>query len=168
MPLLVLGFFALQLDRSNISNALTSTITTDLGISSDTINAGNQLQIAAIIIFEIPSNIILQKFGAPIWITGQCLLWGAISTFQAFIKNQSQFYATRFLLGMFEAGYIPGSMFVIALFYKRAELAKRTAIFYVGNYFAAGTGSLIAAGIFQISGRNGLSGWQWLFLSEFE
>ena len=165
MPLLVLGFFALQLDRSNISNALTSTIVEDLKITRNDINSGNQLQSAGIVIFEIPSNILLQRVGAPIWITFQAIAWGMIALFQAFITNKGSYYATRFLLGMFEAGYIPGSMFVLAIFYKRDELAIRTAVFYVGNYFAAGTGSLIAAGILKLAGKNGLGGWQWLFIS---
>ena len=166
MPLLCLGFFALQLDRSNISNAMTSTITKDLGITSDEVNSGNQLQIAALIAFEIPSNIMLQRFGPPIWITFQSLAWGLVALFQAFMKNKKSFYATRFLLGMFEAGYMPGCQFIMASFYKRDELAMRTAIFYFGNYLATGTGSLIAAGVLRLAGSAGLSGWQWLFISE--
>ncbi|RDW84473.1 hypothetical protein BP6252_02063 [Coleophoma cylindrospora] len=164
MPLVVLGLFALQLDKSNISNALTSTITTDLGISSDTVNAGNQLQQAGIVIFEIPSNILLQRVGAPIWITFQALAWGSIALFQAFVTNKQSFFATRFLLGMFESGYLPGSMFILSWFYKRDELALRTTVLYIGNYFAAGTGSFIAAGVFKMSGTCGLSGWRWLFI----
>ena len=66
MPLLVLGFYALQLDRSNIGNALTDTLTTDLNITKDDVNTGDQLMMAGIIIAEIPSNILLQKLGAPI------------------------------------------------------------------------------------------------------
>ena len=167
MPLLCLGFFALQLDRSNISNAMTSTITKDLGITSDEVNSGNQLQIAALIAFEIPSNIMLQRFGPPIWITFQSLAWGLVALFQAFVKNKKSFYATRFLLGMFEAGYMPGCQFIMASFYKRDELAMRTAIFYFGNYLATATGSLIAAGVLRLAGSAGLGGWQWLFISEW-
>ncbi|KAF5675376.1 nicotinamide mononucleotide permease [Fusarium circinatum] len=79
MPLLVLVFYALQLDRSNISNALTDTLTADLSITKDDVNLGDQLMMAAIIIAEIPSNIILQKLGAPVWPTGQVLIWGTIA-----------------------------------------------------------------------------------------
>ncbi|KAK5065192.1 hypothetical protein LTR84_001029 [Exophiala bonariae] len=166
MPILVAGFFVLQLDRSNIGNALTSTLTKDLGITRDEVNAGNQLQIAAIVIFEIPSNIILQRVGASVWITFLAFAWGIIATLQAFCTNKGSFYATRFLLGAFEAGYIPGCQYILALFYRRTELAQRTAIFYVGNYLAAGTGSLMAAGILQLEGARGLAGWQWIFLIE--
>jgi len=167
MPLLVLGFFVLQLDRSNISNALSGTITKDLHISTNDVNAGNQLQLAAIVAFEIPSNLVLQRVGPSKWITFLGLAWGLVATFQAFCKGKASFFATRFLLGMFEAGFIPGCQYVLASFYKRQELATRTAFFYVGNYFAAGTGSLMASGILKMQGRHGLSGWQWLFLSTF-
>ncbi|KAL9563555.1 hypothetical protein ACKAV7_012223 [Fusarium commune] len=166
MPLLVLGFYALQLDRSNISNALTDTLTTDLNITKDDVNLGDQLMMAGIIIAEIPSNIILQKLGAPIWLTGQVLIWGTIALTQAWVTNVHSFFATRFLLGLFEAGFIPGGQYMLALFYREKELALRTSVFYFGNYFATTTGSLIAAGVLQMGGIAGLAGWQWLFIIE--
>ncbi|KAH8656927.1 major facilitator superfamily domain-containing protein [Ilyonectria robusta] len=166
MPMLVGGFFVLQLDRSNISNALTDTLTTDLGITSDDVNLGSQLMLIGIIVAEIPSNVLLQKLGAPIWLTFQMFVWGLIALTQAWCTNIHSFYATRFLLGLFEGGYIPGAQYMLALFYTRKELASRTAIFYFGNYSATATGSLIAAGVLQMAGINGLSGWQWLFILE--
>ncbi|KAF2129694.1 MFS general substrate transporter [Dothidotthia symphoricarpi CBS 119687] len=166
MPLLVLGFLVLQLDRSNISNALTDTITTDLGITSNDVNLGNQLMLAGIIISELPSNLGLQRVGAPIWLTGQMCIWGTIALAQAWVTNVDSFFATRFILGVFEGGYVPGAQYMLSLFYTREELALRTAIFYFGNYFATATGSLMAAGILQLAGRSGLSGWQWLFIIE--
>ncbi|KLO83673.1 nicotinamide mononucleotide permease [Fusarium fujikuroi] len=166
MPLLVLGFYALQLDRSNISNALTDTLTTDLNITKDDVNLGDQLMMAGIIIAEIPSNIILQKLGAPIWLTGQVLIWGTVALTQAWVTNVHSFFATRFLLGFCEAGFIPGGQYMLALFYREKELALRTSIFYFGNYFATATGSLIAAGVLQMGGIAGLAGWQWLFIIE--
>lgn len=166
MPLLVAGFFVLQLDRSNISNALTDTITQDLGITRNDVNLGSQLMLAGIVIAEIPSNIILQRIGAPWWLTIQMLIWGTIALTQAWVTNIHSFLATRFLLGIFEGGYIPGGQYMLALFYTREELALRTAIFYFGNYSATATGSLIAAGILNMGGTVGLSGWQWLFISK--
>ncbi|KAF7556160.1 hypothetical protein G7Z17_g1638 [Cylindrodendrum hubeiense] len=166
MPLLVGGFFVLQLDRSNISNALTDTITTDLGITSDDVNLGSQIMSIGIVVAEIPSNIILQKLGAPVWLTFQMFIWGLVALTQAWCTDIHSFYATRFLLGLFEGGYIPGAQYMLALFYTRKELALRTAIFYFGNYSATATGSLIAAGVLQMAGIKGLSGWQWLFILE--
>jgi hypothetical protein len=74
MPLLMAGFFVLQLDRSNIGNALTDTLTTDLGITTDDVNVGNQFMSAGIVIAEIPLNLILQRVGAPVWLTLQMLI----------------------------------------------------------------------------------------------
>jgi MFS family permease len=166
MPLLVLGFFVLQLDRGNISNALTDTITQDLGISNDDVNLGSQLMLAGIVVAELPSNMLLQRVGAPVWLTGQMGIWGTIALTQAWVTNKSSFFATRFILGIFEGGYVPGGQYMLSLFYTREELATRTSIFYFGNYFAAATGSLMAAGILKLAGTNGLSGWQWLFISK--
>ncbi|KAK2732263.1 major facilitator superfamily transporter [Colletotrichum kahawae] len=166
MPLLVVGFYVLQLDRTNISNALTDTLTQDLGITNNQVNIGNQLMLAGIVIAEIPSNLILQRVGAPVWLTLQVAIWGTIALMQAWCTNVHSFYATRMLLGLFEGGFIPGAQYMLALFYKRDELALRTSIFYFGNYSAAATGSLIAAGILQMGGKGGLAGWQWLFVIE--
>src|SRR5262245_51489887 len=121
----MLGFFALQLDKTNISSALTSSFTDDIGITNNIVNNGIQLQLASIVAFEIPSNMILSRVGAPIWLTFECFAWGMVATFQAFIRNKSSFYATRFLLGTFEAGYLAGSLLVIGTFYTKRETALR-------------------------------------------
>lgn len=162
----MLGFFILQLDRSNISNALTDTLTEDLGITSDQVSTGNQLMLVGIVISEIPANLVLQKLGAPVWLTAQMAIWGTIALTQAWCTGLSSFYATRFLLGIFEGGYVPGAQYLLALFYTENELARRTAIFYFGNYFATAVGSLIAAAILRLGGAYGISGWQWLFISK--
>ncbi|KAJ6788649.1 hypothetical protein PWT90_06957 [Aphanocladium album] len=166
LPILVLGFIALQFDRSNISNALTNTFQKDLGISLGQVNAGSQIFQAGILVSEIPANIVLQKLGARVWLMTLLAIWGTITLTQAWMTNVRSFYTTRFLLGFFEGGFIPGSQYVLALFYKSDELALRTAIFYFGNYAATGTGSLLAAGILKMDGTSSLSGWRWLFILE--
>ncbi|RDW60278.1 hypothetical protein BP5796_11884 [Coleophoma crateriformis] len=139
MPLLLAGFFVLQLDRSNIDNALTASIVKDLKLaSSNSISSGNQIQTATIIAYEIPSNILLQKVRGPIWNTFEIMICVSVALFQAFMTNKSSYYATRFLLGLFEAGFIPACQFMMGVFYNRDELAIRTTIFYIGNYFATG------------------------------
>lgn len=165
MPVLIIGFFVLQLDRSNMGNALTDTIVEDLHITTDTVSIGNQLMSAGVVVAEIPSNLVLQRLGARVWLPILVTIWGVIALSQAFVTNIHSFYATRFLLGLFEGGYIPGVQYVLALFYKENELAMRTSIFYFGNYFSTATGSLIAAGILKMGGQHGLAGWQWLFIS---
>lgn len=166
MTLLAFAFFALQLDRSNISNALTASFAKDIGITSDEASHGNMLQSAAIVACEIPSNYILQWMGPSKWLIMQSICWGCVGVFQCFVKNKSSYYATRWLLGMFEAGYIPGALFYISTFYKREELASRTAVFYFGNYVATGVGSLMAAAILRHFATSSWGSWRYLFLIE--
>ncbi|RFU27467.1 hypothetical protein B7463_g8875, partial [Scytalidium lignicola] len=138
LPLLGLSFFALQMDRGNIANALTDTITHDLGITTNQINIGTQLLSCGIIIIEIPSNILLQKVGPQRWL----------------------------LLGLCEAGFIPGALYTMSNWYKKSETSFRVSVFFVGNLLAAATISLIGAGILSMSGRYGIAGWKWLFMIE--
>ncbi|KAL2683291.1 hypothetical protein Neosp_007761 [[Neocosmospora] mangrovei] len=152
MPLLIIGFFVLQLDRSNIGNAMTDNFMPEVGINQFQYNVGNQLMYLGIVLFEIPSNLILYRVGPAVWIGFQILAWGLVATLQAFIKGQGYgaYLATRFLLG----------------FYKQEETSKRFGIFFVGNMAANGAAGLLAFGILRMRGIGGLSGWQWLFLIE--
>ncbi|PKS08198.1 hypothetical protein jhhlp_005474 [Lomentospora prolificans] len=100
MPLLILGFFVLQLDRGNIGNALTDFFLEDVGVTQNQFNVGQQLLSLGIILLEIPSNIVLYRIGPTFWISGQIIAWGLVATFQAFQKGQGAFLATRILLGL--------------------------------------------------------------------
>lgn len=164
LPLMIWGFFSLQLDRSNLGNAITDTIGQDLHMTTDELANGNVLQSAAIVAAELPSNYLLQLAGPHRWLMFQSALWGLVGIFQSFITNKGSYYATRWLLGMFEAGYIPGSLYYLSGFYKRKEMATRTALFYFGNYFAAGVGSLLAAAIIRGFQNRAWSAWRYLFV----
>ncbi|KAI9733997.1 MAG: hypothetical protein M1834_002654 [Cirrosporium novae-zelandiae] len=166
LPLLMLAFFALQMDRGNISAALTDTITEDLGISTNQINIGNQLLSAGIVILEIPSNVILQRIGPQKWLAGQIMCWGLVATLQLFATNLGGYLATRLLLGLCEAGFIPGALYIMSTWYKKSETSLRVSIFFLGNILAVATSALIGAGILTLAGKHGLAGWQWLFLIE--
>ncbi|KAJ4264354.1 hypothetical protein NW762_005551 [Fusarium torreyae] len=166
MPLLVLGFFALQLDRGNIGNALTDSFLADVGITQNQFNVGQQLLSAGIIIFEIPSNLVLYRIGPTLWIGGQIIAWGLVATFQAFQKGLGPFLATRFLIGMFEAGFIPASLFTITRWYKKDEISKRFSWFFLGNQLASALSGIIAYGVLHMRGIANLTGWQWLFILE--
>lgn len=109
LPTLAFAFFALQLDRGNISAVLTSTITDDLKITTNQVNIGTQLLSAGIVLSEIPSNIILQRVGPRVWLSGQLFAWGLVATFQAFVNSYPAYLVTRILLGLCEGGFIPGS-----------------------------------------------------------
>ena len=158
--MLMLGLFSLQMDKGNLSYALTTSFTKDLGIDNDKVNYGQQLMLAAIVIFEIPFNIILSRTGPARWLTVQIFAWSIIATAQAAIHNVAGFYATRFLLGMWEAGYLAASLTILNSFYTRKEMAMRVTLVYIGNYFSSGVGGLLAGAIFNISESTGLKKWQ--------
>ncbi|KAG6809331.1 hypothetical protein H0H92_000668 [Tricholoma furcatifolium] len=102
LPIVALAFFSLQMERGNISAVMTSTITKDLKVNMNQINVGTQLLSAGIVLSEIPSNIILQRLGPRVWLSGQLFAWGLVATFQAFIKSYPAFLVTRLLLGSCE------------------------------------------------------------------
>lgn len=166
LPVLGLAFFALQMDRGNISNALTSTITTDLGINTNQINVGTAVLSAGIVVLEIPSNILLQKVGPQRWLSGQIIAWGLVALFQNFITNYAGYLVTRLILGLCEAGFIPGALYTMSTWYKRDETSLRVSIFFLGNLLAVALTSLIGAGILTMGDRYGVAGWRWLFIVE--
>ncbi|KAJ5640925.1 hypothetical protein N7528_000550 [Penicillium herquei] len=166
IPTLAIAFFAMQLDRGNISAVLTSTITTDLNVTTDQLNVGTQLLSAGIVLAEIPSNIILQRLGPRVWLSGQLFAWGLVATFQAFVQSYPAYLATRILLGLCEGGFIPGALYYLSTWYKKDETSLRTSLFFYGQMFASATSSLISAGVLELNGTCGLEGWRWIFLIE--
>ncbi|KAH0842970.1 alternative sulfate transporter [Fonsecaea pedrosoi] len=164
MPLLTLGFFCLQLDRGNMANAITDDFMEDVGITQNQFNVGQQMLSLGIVLFEIPSNMILYRVGPGKWLTLQLFLFGTVSTFQAFQKSYGSFIATRFLLGITESGFIPGGLWTLSTWYTRKETAKRVMIFYFGNQFGQASAKLLAYGILHMRGVGGKSGWFWLFV----
>ncbi|KAH7041593.1 alternative sulfate transporter [Microdochium trichocladiopsis] len=166
LSLLMICFFAFQLDRANAGNALTDNFLGDVGITQDQFNIGSQLLNAGIVLLEIPSNIILYRVGPKLWIGCQIIAWSMVATFQAFQKGLGAFLATRLLLGLLESGFIPGSLYTLGCWYKNGELSRRFALFFLGNGIAQACGGLIAYGILRMRGLGGLAGWQWLFLLE--
>ena len=166
MPLLWLGFFVFQLERGNISNALTDGFLKAVGITQDQFNTGQGVLYLGIVLLEIPSNVLLNKFSAQKWLTIQVFAFGLVATFQAWQHNYASFLATRILLGVTECGYIPGALYTISTFYKRSELARRNAIFFTATATASACSGLLATGILPLAGTDGLAGWRWIFIVE--
>lgn len=166
LALLTVCFFCMQMDRGNIGNAVTDDLFADINIKQHQYNVGQQLLYLGIVLLEIPSNIILYRVGPRWWLSGQIIAWGAVEIGQYAMHNVGSFYATRILLGLCEAGFIPAALYTLSMWYKRAETSKRFAIFYFGNLVSQGGTSLLAYGIFQLGGRRGLTGWQWMFIIE--
>ena len=152
-----------ELDRGNISNALTDRFQEDIGIDQDQFNIGQQMLSLGIVLFEIPSNMILYRVGPGKWLTLQLFLFGFVSLFQSFQNNYASFLATRFLLGVTESGFIPGGLWTLSTWYTRAETAKRVMFFYFGNQFGQASSKLLAYGILHMRGVGGKAGWFWLF-----
>jgi MFS family permease len=107
----------IELDRGNIANAITDDFMEDLGISQNQFNVGQQMLSLGIVLFEIPSNMILYRVGPGKWLTLQLFLFGIVSTFQAFQTNYDSFVATRLLLGITESGFIPGGLWTLSTWY---------------------------------------------------
>ncbi|KAJ1336177.1 MFS transporter ACS family allantoate permease [Microdochium nivale] len=166
LPLLFLGLFVFQLDRMNLASALTAGFATDVGIDQDTINLGNQLMYMGNVVLEIPSNMLLQRLGPRKWISAQIVMFGTTACLQVFVNNRAGFIASRLMLGLTEAGYIPGALYTLSTWYTNAELARRVAVFFFGMFGGNAMSPLLAAGILQLEGIHGLRGWQWLFLVE--
>lgn len=160
----VLTLLVAELDRGNIANALTDDFLEDVGITQNQFNVGQQMLSLGIVLFEIPSNMVLYRVGPGKWLTLQLFLFGFVSTFQAFQKGYGVFIATRFLLGMTESGFIPGGLWTLSTWYTRAETAKRVMIFYFGNQLGQATAKLLAYPILHMRDVGGKAGWFWLFM----
>ena len=176
--------FCLSADRGNIANAITDNFMKDVGINQDQFNVGQQMLSLGIVLFEIPSNMILYRVGPGRWLTLQLFFFGTVSTFQAFQNSYGSFIATRFLLGVSESGqsfrwifrdrrdltcrscssgFIPGGLWTLSTWYTRDETAKRVMFFYFGNQFGQASSKLLAYGILHMRGVGGKPGWFWLF-----
>lgn len=116
-----------------------------------------------IVLFEIPSNMILYRVGPGKWLTLQLFLFGTVSTFQSWQHNYASLMVCRFLLGTTESGFIPGGLWTLSTWYTRKETAKRVMFFYFGNQFGQASSKLIAYGILHMRGVAGKPGWFWLF-----
>ncbi|KAL4860973.1 hypothetical protein BDV12DRAFT_191390 [Aspergillus spectabilis] len=164
LPLLCFGMIMFQLDRMNVASALTGGFAADIGVTQNTINLGNQLMFLGIIVLEIPSNMLLQKIGPSKWIPAQVFVFGLIATMQVFLKNRAGFLVTRMLLGLAEAGYIPGSIYTLSTWYTPQELGRRVAILFFGMFGGNAISPLLGAGILRLHDSGGLTGWKYIFL----
>lgn len=154
------------LTNFQLASALTGGFNDDISIDQSTVNLGNQMMFLGIVVLEIPFNMILQKLGPRKWISMQVFIFGLIATMQVFVRNRNGFLVVRSFLGLAEADYIPGSCYTLSTWYNKKELAKRVAIFFFGMFGGNALSPILASGILQLNGAQGLRGWQWLFMLE--
>ncbi|MCJ1354999.1 MAG: hypothetical protein MMC33_004990 [Icmadophila ericetorum] len=159
-------FFALQLDRGNIVQALSDNMLTDLHMTTNDYNNGMTIFYASFLFAELPSQMIGKKLGPDNWIPIQMVLWSCIASSQSRITGKKTFYITRFLLGLTEGGFIPDSVLYLTYFYKSKELPIRLSYFWGAYCLTSIVSAFLAFGILHLRGRNGMAGWQWLFALE--
>ncbi|KAI8093206.1 major facilitator superfamily domain-containing protein [Halteromyces radiatus] len=166
LPFLSLMYLFSSLDRSSLGNAVLDNFEQDVHITPDQFNTCVTIFYAGFLLFQIPSNILLKRFTAKKWLPFLMFVWGAIATLHATVSSFGQLMAMRFFLGLFEAGFFPGVIYFLTLFYKKNEMATRIALFWGSTVAAHAFAGVLAYGILQLRGSGGLSGWQWLFLIE--
>jgi D-galactonate transporter len=166
VPFLFLCYIVAFLDRVNVGFAKLQ-MAPDLKFSDAVYGFGAGIFFIGYFIFEVPSNVILDKVGAKLWIARIMIVWGIISAAFMFVQTEFWFYALRFLLGVAEAGFFPGIILYLTYWFPAPRRAKMTALFMTAIAIANVIGSPISGGIMQyMDGFNGWRGWQWLFLLE--
>ena len=169
IPLLFFCYIIAYVDRINISFAklqLREALGVDEAVFGSVFGFGAGLFFIGYFLFEVPSNLILQRVGARVWIARIMILWGIVSAAMMFITSPVTFYVMRFLLGAAEAGFFPGVILYLTYWYPAKERARAAALFAAGGVIAGIIGSPISGAVLGLSGVGGLAGWQWLFLLE--
>jgi sugar phosphate permease len=166
IPFLFLCYILAYLDRVNVGFAKLQMVK-DLSLSDAAFATGAGIFFIGYFFFEVPSNILLKKFGARAWIARIMISWGVISSLMMFVHSERMFYVMRFLLGIAEAGFFPGIIFYLTLWYPSRLRSTRTALFVSAIAVSGVLGNPISGAIMDsLSGTAGLAGWQWLFLFE--
>jgi MFS transporter, ACS family, tartrate transporter len=165
IPFLFLLYIIAWLDRVNVGFAALE-MNADLGFSSTVFGFGSGIFFLGYCLFEIPSNIILERVGARIWIARIMVTWGLISAGLMFVRTPAVFYLLRFLLGVAEAGFFPGVIYYLSLWYPTAQRARAIAAFMTAVPVTGLIGGPLSGALLGLDGIYGLKGWQWLFLLE--
>lgn len=165
MPLLFACLVAAFLDRVNVGFAAL-TMNRELGLSATVFGTGAGLFFLTYFILEVPSNLALERFGARRWIARIMITWGIVAGAMAFIQGSTSFYVLRLLLGAAEAGFAPGIMFFLTLWFPAAYRARALGYFLVAMPIASVIGAPISGFIVAADGAFGFKGWQLMFLIE--
>jgi MFS family permease len=165
LPILTIAYVLNYLDRTSVGFAAL-TMNRDLGLTAYEFGWGAGLLFASYSIFEIPSNLILYRFGARRWIARIMITWGVVAAANAFVVGPTGFYIVRLLLGAAEAGFFPGITFFLAAWFPAQYRARVLAWFLVAIPVSSVLGGPISALLLRMDGLAGLAGWQWMFIVE--
>jgi MFS transporter, ACS family, tartrate transporter len=165
VPFVMLLYFIAFIDRVNIGFAAL-TMNKELGFSPTVFGFGAGIFFLGYFLFEVPSNLVLDKVGARIWIARVMITWGLISGAMAFVQGPNSFYTLRFLLGAAEAGFFPGIILYLSYWFPARQRAAVTAIFMAAAPLSTVLGSPVSGALLEMHGVLGFSGWQWMFIVE--
>ncbi|MCX3310993.1 MFS transporter [Pantoea vagans] len=165
IPFLMLCYFIAYVDRVNIGFA-SLTMNNDIGLTAGLFGFGVTLFFIAYVIFEMPSNIAMEKFGARKWIARIMITWGIVGFLSAYVTGPVSFGITRFLLGAAEAGFFPGVILYLTVWFPKAYMARIVATFMVAVPLSNFLGSPLSAVLLNMDGILGFRGWQWLLMLE--
>jgi MFS family permease len=165
VPLFVIMLICNQLDRGNVAYAQQH-LEADVGIGAAAYGLGAGLFFIGYALFEVPSNMLMERFGPKVWLTRIMLTWGLVSAAMALAVNEALFYLLRFLLGVAEAGFFPAVIFYFTRWLPHARRSQAVALFIMGSSIAAALSGPLSGPLLSLDEVGGLQGWQWLFLVE--
>jgi MFS family permease len=163
MPLFCLMYLIAYIDRQNVSYAKLQMVQA-LGLSEAAYGLGASLFFIGYFLFEAPSNLILARVGARVWFARIMFTWGLVTLALGFTQNATMFYVLRFLLGVTEAGFFPGVLYVLTLWYPQAHRARMIGLFMIASAIANAVGAALGGLLLDLDGLMGFAGWQWVFL----
>lgn len=164
IPFMTLLYFVAFLDRVNVGFAAL-TMNADLGLTPRMFGFASGIFFIGYVLFEVPSNIIMERVGARLWIARIMITWGLLSAGTAFVSSPNQLYVLRFLLGVAEAGFFPGMILYLTYWFPAAWRARILSAFMIALPISNVIGSPVSTAILSLQAR-GLHGWQWMFLLE--
>ena len=165
IPVIGIGYGLAYMDRINISFASLQ-MNRDLHFSASVYGFGAGLFFIGYALCEVPSNLLLLRFGAKRWLARIMFTWGLLATLMMFVRTPLEFNSVRFLLGMAEAGFFPGVIYYLMLWFPARMRARAVSRFYIALPLSSVVMGTLAGWLLGLNGKLGLAGWQWLFLVE--
>ncbi|KAL4925980.1 major facilitator superfamily domain-containing protein [Aspergillus undulatus] len=167
LPCIWVMYLLSYMDRTNIGNAKVAGMETDLDLDSNRYSIALVVFFIGYVVFEIPSNMLLEHIRPNIYLPSIMFAWGLITIGMAFVDSYQGLIGFRVAMGVLEAGFAPGVLLVISSWYKKSEQSKRFAVYISAAILSGAFGGLIAGGIVSgLDGAHGIEGWRWLFIVE--